>query len=826
MLRSSVSPPLAPMFDTLRQDLRHAGRSLGRRPLFLVVPVLSLAVGIGANTAIFSAIKSLVLSDPPGVTNADRLVEVGRSTDGQGFDTFSYPNFLDLRAEVEPLAGLAGYSLSVLTASRREAGHRVFAMLVSANYFDLLGVRAARGRTFSPDEDEGVGEHPVAVLSHRYWRERLGADPEILGTTLYISRRPHIVVGIAPPGFQGHLAVASPDLYLPLMQHPIFNEGQSRFQQRGASWFQVLGLLRPGATVEEASVAVKTVFQRLAEEYPETNGRRSASVRAYGALPVPIRGPVSLFLGVLMAFVGLILIVTCANVAVMFLARASNRHREIAIRLSLGSSSGRLIRYLLTEVMLVFGLGGVAGILLARWALGLMAAWDLPAPVPIRLELTPDPVVLAFVVGLTLATGLLFGLLPARQALSVDLLGGLKGTGAEPLSADGRLRRWLVGAEIGASLVLLVAAGLFLRALQHAGQIERGFEARNAYVSLLDLSQEGYDSLGGPRFQEEMLRYFSGQPWVEEVALALDLPLDLSSHGTGVIPEGWEARSEDPYLGTEFNFVSPDYFDVLGIPILEGRGILSSDREGGEEVAVVSRNFAQRAWPGRSPLGRRVLWGTRGDTWMTVVGVVEDTQNQFLTDDPEPFLYRPLAQSYRADGYLVVRSSAGPQAVTRGVHEGLRALDPRISVSSVIDLDRYTRVGILPQRVAGALSSSLGVLALFLSGMGIYGVMAHMVVRRRREMGIRAALGAEPGALLRSVLGGALRLAVPGLILGAMGAVGVGFLLRSLLLGVSPLDPLPLAAMGMLVLGMVIIGTLVPAHRAAHIDPAEALRYD
>jgi predicted permease len=813
------------MFDLIRQDLRLAVRSLSRHPLFLLIPVLSLSIGIGANTAILSAVKKLFLDPPPGIPNADRMVEVGRGTDGDGFDTFSYPDFLDLRQEADPLAEVAAYELQMLTASRGDAGDRVFAMLVSANYFDVLGVRAARGRTFLPEEDEGFDEHPVVVLSHRYWDEGLGADPNIVGSTLYVSRRPYTVIGIAPAVFQSHMAMGAPDLYVPLMQHPSLNEGQNDFDARNSSWFMALGLLRPGVKLGEADAAVSTVFQRLAEEYPETNARRTASVRAYGNLPAMFRGPVGVFFGVLMAAVALILLVTCANVAGMFLVRASGRDREMAIRLAVGSGRGHLIRHLLTEVMVIFALGGIGGILLASWALELVGTWDVPAPFPVQINLSPDAGIFLFGALLALVAGVVSGLLPARQALSLDLLSALKGVGAGGgRRGGGRLRRAFAGAQVGASLVLLLAAGLFLRALQHAGQIETGFEAHGAYISFLELAQEGFSSDEGKVFQDEILDYFSQQPWVESVALAVDLPLDLSSHGTGVVPEGWGSHSENEYMGTDFNQVTPGYFRSLRIPILDGRTFSSTDREGSEPVVVVSRTFAERAWPGEPALGRRVQSLGSDGGWATVIGVVEDTYNQVLTEEKEPFLYWPLAQRYSSGGHLVVRSSAGVAAVTRGIRDGLRSLDSRMSLAPVIALDQYTEVSLLPQRIAGFLSTGLGILALLLSGMGVYGVMAFLVSQRRREIGVRVALGAEPGRVLRSILASAFRMVIPGLAAGALLAAGLSYLLRSLLLGVSPADPVTILGVTATLAIMVLVGTAVPARRAASVQASVALR--
>ncbi len=813
------------MFDSIRQDLRFAIRSLRKRPLFFLIPVLSLAIGIGANTAIFSAVNRLLLRGVDGIPNASRMVDLGGGRDGA--NSLSYPDFLELRSQADPFQEIAGTDFRILTLSQGDAGERVFGLLVSANFFEVLGVRAARGRTFLPEEDEGPDEHPVTVLSHGFWMNYLGGDPDVVGSTVYVSRQPYTVVGVTPEDFRGHMALGTPDLYVPLMQSPSLNEGRDFFDRRNTSWFQAIGLLRPEASVREADAAVKTVYQRLAEEYPASNENRTATVKSYGALPSVIRGPAGLFLGTLMAFVGLLLLITCANVAGMFLARATARRKEIAIRLSIGAARGQLIRQLLTESLLVFSVGGVAGVLMAHWGLAAISSIDVPAPYPITLELSPDWAVLLFAGAVTLITGLVFGLLPARQALDLDLVGTLKDEGGRPRSAEGRLRRGFVAAQVASSVVLLVAASLLLRALQQAGKVETGFDAEGSYLTFLDLKTEGLSEEEGTVFQDEVLDYFSSQPWVEAVALSIDLPLDMSSNSSSVVPFGWEARGDDrAYLSAGYNFISPDYFTTLRIPVLEGRGFSPQDRVGSEQVAVVSRAFVERVWPGGVVLGQQVHWGGRDDEAVTVVGVVEDVQSQLLTDALVPFIYRPMAQSYGAENNLVVRTLSDPGQITRGIQEGLRRLDPNISLSPVIELKSYNDMGILPQRIAGTLATSLGCLALLLSGMGIYGVMAYSVSRRTRETGIRIALGAEPGRVLRAVLMGAFRLVLPGLLAGVLLAVGVGLLLRSLLLGVSPADPLALVGVSLAVVGMVVAGTVVPARRASRIDPAEALRYD
>ncbi len=810
------------MLDPLVRDLRFAFRSLRHRPLFLVIPVLSLTIGIAANTVVFSGVNGLLLEGTNGVPNAKRLVEVGTGRDGSGFDGFSYPDFIDLREQAAALAEVAGYKYQMFTLNRGDAGVRAFGLLVSANYFDVMGVRAFRGRTFLPEEDADFDGHPVAVLSFDFWHNRWGGDPNVVGSTVYVSRQPYTVVGIAPESFRSHTALGNPDVYVPLMQHPSLNQGRNYFEARGSDWFSALALLEDGATLSDANAEVATVFRRLAAAYPETNARRTGSVRAYGPLPSIMQGYAGTFLAVLLAFVTLILLITCANVAGMFLARATARQREIAIRLAVGSSRGQLIRQLLTESLVVFLLGGIGGVILAGWTLGYLGSLTLPGPFPVGLEIPMSGAAMVFASVLTLATGVVFGLLPARHALGLSVLGILKDEGAQPRSSAGRLRRAFVAAQVAASLALLVAAGLLLRSLQHAGQIETGFETEGAYVTFLDLTTEGYTPEDGSAFQNEILEHFAAQPWVESVALSIDLPLDMSTHGTAVIPDRWEKSVEEEYMSSRYNAVSFDYFAALRINVLEGRGFSPGDRAGAEEVAVVSRTFAERVWPGESAVGRRVE--ARGT--VTIVGVVEDVPNSSLTEVPTPLFYRPLTQAYGDEVYLVFRSAADPALILRETHQGLRALDPRIALSPVIELGRFTGIGILPQRIAGGLAASLGLLALLLSTMGVYGVMAFAVAQRTREMGIRMALGAEPGRVLRSVVLGAFRLTLPGVVLGAILAVAIGIVLQSLLLGVSPRDPAAHIGAVLSVGGMVLAGTLIPARRAAQVDPAEALRHD
>jgi predicted permease len=823
VVRKAGIVPESVVLDHLFRNLRFTCRSIRKRPLFFLIPVLSLSVGIGASTVIFSGANVLLFQGMRGVPNANRMVEIWTGRNGVGFRELNYPDFLDLRDQATGLKEIAGYKYQMLTLSRGDAGERALGLLVSANYFDVLGVRALKGRTFLPEEDRDLGAHPVAVLSHSFWHNRWGADPDVVGSTVYLSRQPYTVVGIAPQDFRSHSSIGNPDVYVPLVQHPSLNQGRNYFEDRNGVWFQVLALLQDGVTVADADIEVATVFQRLSDAYPETNTERTASVTAYGALPSPARGYAGAFLAILMGFAVLLLLITCANVAGMFLARSMARQKEIAIQLAMGSSRGQLLQQLLTESLVVFFVGAIGGVALAVWALGYLSSLTLPGPFPVTLEISSGGGALVFALALALVTGLIFGLLPARQALGLSLVSTLKNEGARPRSSEGRLRRTFVAAQVAASLVLLASAGLLLRALQHSTQIEKGFDATDAYVTFLDLTTEGYTDESGSALQDDILEYFSALPWVESVALSIDLPLDMSTYGSAVVPEGWESLSDREYMSTRYNAVSPEYFSTLRIALVEGRGFEDGDRSGAEEVAVVSRIFARQAWPGESALGRRIDT-QRGN--VIVVGVVDDVPNALLTENPEPLLYRPLAQAYGDETNLVIRSSADPALIVGGTHGGLRALDPRISLSQVIELEQFTGIGIIPQRIAGSLASSLSIVALLLSTMGVYGVMAFTVAQRRREMGIRMALGAESTRVLRSVVLGAFRLTIAGVITGTVLALAVGVVLRTFLLGVSPQDPIALLGAALAVGGMVLAGALVPACRAARVDPVEALRYE
>jgi predicted permease len=577
--------------------------------------------------------------------------------------------------------------------------------------------------------------------------------------------------------------------------------------------------------VEEADAQVKGVYERLAEAYPESNKDRSGAVVSLGLIPGAGRPGVSAFLFVLLGMVGLILVVTCANVAGMFIARATAREKEIAVRLALGSGRSRLVRQLVVESLVIFILGGAVGGALGAWLLGMVPVEQLPVPIPIHVDLSPDVRVLFFGLALTLLTGLVFGLLPALQTTRLDLMSSLKDDGSSHGGAS-RLRRVFVAGQVGLSLVLLMAGGLLLRSLQEAATVETGFDPSDAYLAEVDLSLEGYSPDEGRVFHQALVDRLRALPGVEQAALSIDLPLDLGSHGTAVSPEGWTGANGRDDLGVDFNYVSDGYFETLGIPIRQGRGFTADDSDGTEPVVVVSETFASTVWPGENALGRRlrVSMPDIDEEWRTVVGVVADVKNQMLTESAKPFVYVSLMQAYRPDSYVVVKARGGIAHVAPALRRAILEGDGTLSVTPVISLERYTGIGILPQRIAASITAVLGLLALLLAGVGIYGVVAVAVSQRTREIGIRMALGAGRRRVLALILRGGLWLALPGLVLGGVASLGVGRLLRFLLLGLSPVDPVALVGVSVLLLGVVLLASVVPARRAAAVHPVEALR--
>ncbi|MBW3552618.1 MAG: ABC transporter permease [Gemmatimonadetes bacterium] len=805
---------------TIVHDVRHALRSLIRQPGFTLVAIISIALGIGFNAAIFSAVNALLLRPIAGIGDPDRAVELGRTNEGRGFDSFAYRDLVDLREGVPALEHVVAWRIGPLSFGAGDrGGERVVGISVSAGYFEALGVTPALGRIFAR-EDDTRGAAPVAVVSHRFWMDRLGGGPDVLGRTIDINRHPVTVVGVAPAGFGGHIPMMSTDVWLPFMQLAVADPriDPSVFESRKHISVQAIGRLAPGVTVEQADAAVKAAMARLAEAYPESNEGRGATVAPLGPIPGGGRTMVAGFLGALMGLVALILLVAAANVAGMLLARAASREKEIAIRLAIGSGRSRLVRQLVVEALILFLAGAVGGILLAIWATSLVSTISGPG-IELTLDLSPDAMVVAFAVGLALVTGLLFGLVPAVQASRPELVSALKDEGRTGRRGS-RTRRAFVGVQVALSLVLVAAGGLLLRSLLEADRMSAGFEPGGVYMTSLDLSLDGYTEETAIPVQTALRRALLARPGVEVAALATDLPMDLSENSTVIWPQGREGDGKRG-MSADFSVVSPGYFETLRIPMVRGRDFSDADREGALRVVVISEELARRAWGDADPIGRQLRWGGADDDPRTVIGLVGEVKNQTLGETADGMVYLPLAQRYTPGVHVLARGPGVGAAALRGA---LLDTDPRLALSSPQTLESITSVGLLPARVAATVTGLLAGLGLFLAALGVYGVVAHGVTQRRREIGIRLAIGARTAEVLRMVLLGGLRLAAPGLLVGAVAALALGQLLRGMLLGVSPADPVTFVGGAAVLLAAVALASWLPARRAAAVDPMEALR--
>ncbi len=805
------------------RDLRLAIRGLGQSPIFTLVTVVTIGLGIGATSTIISAANGLLLRSPAGVRDADRLVTAhAKSRDGSSFHAFSAPDFRDYRSAAAEHVDLAAWS--TFPASLRSIGDPVLrmGMVVSGNYLSVLGTRPLLGRLFVPDDDR-PGAAPVAVLTETAWRTQFAADSAMIGRALSLNGHPVTVVGVAEPGFHGHLAPLDVSVFLPLSQAGLTGES-AQLDERRASWLEVVGRLAPGATRE----AVGSELSNLATTIGRANGLevdRQVDVRAFHPIPAQAALPIVGFFGLLLVLAGVVLLIVCVNVASVLLARAVSRRKEIAVRLALGASRARLLQQLVTESLLLFLLGGGLGLALAELATGALTRAPLPIPVPLALDFHLDGPVLAITFLIALATGVLVGLIPARQAGRTDLVRGLKNEAATTAGGKLGLRSVFVVAQVAASVVLLVAAGLMTRALGAASSVNIGFEPAGVHAASFELQVMAWTPDQVARFGETLLERARALPGVRSAGLTDLLPLTLSNQGTGVsVPD----RAQEPNVGlfaTDFTDVSPGFFQTMGIPLVRGRAFAATDRAGAPVVVIVNQTLAHQIWGNDDPVGKPLGYGGfKTTTPVTVIGVARDAKYRSVGEDPIPMVYVPLAQTTRNALSLLIAGDG--RDLTGPVRDLVHSIAPDLPLAANAPLEQMTSIALLPNRIAAGLAGAFGVVGLLLAAIGLYGVLAYGVSLRRRELGIRLALGARESAVRRLVLRDGLRLTVVGLAVGMALAAGLGQLLRSLLYGVSPLDPVTFAGIAALLLGVAFLAADAPARRAARTEPLEALRGD
>lgn len=819
--------------ETLGQDLRYAFRTLLASRGFTAVAALSLALGIGANTTIFTFIDALLMK-PPSVSDPATLREVWQhnTTRGSGIGShmqLSYPDYEFYRDHNRVFAEMAAFAAETTDVvwSRGGEGETVHGALASANFFSILGVRPALGRGFLPSEDQPGSEAAVVVLSHAMWEQRLGADPSVVGHTLTLNGLPFTVVGVAPAGFSGLLAGFTAEFWTPLAMHAAISPG-IRPTERRQHWVLGLGRVRPGCSAAQVSADLAVLGRQLAADYPDADRNLEPAALPVALVPSPFRGVAGGIGGVLMAIVGLVLLIACANVANLLLAKASVRRREIAVRSALGASRSRLLRQMLTESALIALFAGTLGLLLSMWATPLLLSLK-PASLPISLNVSTDIPVLAFTIVVSLLTGIAFGLAPAMRQSRVGDASALKDGTAGAGQSRSRLRDALVVAQVSACVFLLVGASLCVRSLTNANSIDPGFDTHHAVAAAMNVEPFGYDEARGRTYYRELIDRVRGLPGVRAAGYADHLPLGSLTRMEPIAPEGTTvdglpvaAERRPPF---EVALVSPGYFEAMAIPILEGRGFTDADNEHAAPVVVVNERMAQQFWPHERAVGRFVTLGGPKHSGLLaqVIGVVKTGRYSSLGEDPKPFFYRSLLQSYEPNVHMIVRTNAD-QAVLGALRDQVRALDPRLALIGAETLEQHMQIPLFPARAAGFFLGLFGILAVTLAAVGLYGVIAFVVNQRVREIGVRMALGARPPDIIRLVVGHGLRLTMTGLVFGLLLAVLGTRLLSSVLYGISATDPLSYAAAAAVLTCAAAAASYVPTRAAIRVDPIDALR--
>ncbi|HEX4949171.1 MAG TPA: ABC transporter permease [Blastocatellia bacterium] len=815
--------------QTFWQDLRYGARMLMKQPGFTLIAVLTLSLGIGANTAIFSVVNAVLLKPLP-VTKPEELVTLYTSDfSGQPYGASSYPDYLDFRARADVLEGLLAYwGQSVMPvpkgANAREAQEPLQAEIVSGNYFAVLGVAPVRGRAFLSEEDSASGAHPVALLSYDCWQRRFGGDANLIGQSILLNNQSYTVIGIAPPAFTGLTRGVPTDVWLPMAMTPRLVSSEDMLNTRGARTMSLLGRLKPGVSLAQARAQFSLIAQQQRAAYPQHWTNLQGQTRSLTVLPesearIPpqARNQALGVAGLILAVVGLVLAVACANLVGMLLARATTRRKEIAVRLALGATRRQLIRLLMSESLLLAGLGGALGLLVAWWTTDLLKSF-LP---PLGLNFNPDATVLLFTLVVALVTSLAFGLAPAMQATKLDLVGALKDESGTLRYRRSRLRSGLVMAQIAVSVLLLIGAGLLLRSLLKASAIDTGFNQQN--LLLLDVQLQDTPQAQGFELFRQMQERLRALPGVRTVSLVDQAGLDFDGLRRSVTIEGYQPRSgEDMELYS--NSVGPRYFQTMEIPLLRGRDFSEQDRAGAPGVVIINEALARRYFPGQEALGKRLSVTGAAGPWLEIIGIARDGKYISLFEQPQPFFSLPFMQHYQDGGTLLVRTESDPRHLLETARSEVLALDQNLHIWNVTTMTEHLGLALLPLRIGSLAAAIFGLVALLLASLGVYGVVAYFVGLQQREIGVRLALGARPGDILKLVLRQGLSITLSGIALGLLASFALTRVLASFLYGVSALDLLTFVGVAALLAGVALVACWIPARRATKVDPMIALR--
>jgi len=826
------------MIESLTKDLTSAWRSIRKSPGFFAVAVLSLGLGVGVNTAMFSLVDALLFRPLP-VSDPGTLVDLF-TTDGDEYATSSYPDYLDLKAQNTVFTDMTGYSPMMAPLALGDRSRVSLGQIVTGNHFTMLGVQPALGRLLQPADDV-PGADRVVVLSDRMWQREYGADPAIVGRTLTLRGLAYTVAGVAPPSFTGVVPLLTPELWIPMahaeevdpmgISNSVPGPGRTRLERRGLRWMFVKGRLKGGVTPAQAQANVALIGEQLAAAYPQTNkdSRLSAVSSEDVRMLVPQAGGVlSVGAAGVMAIVGLVLLIACANVAGMLLARASARRKEISVRLAVGASRGRLVQQLLVEGLML-GLVGAATAVASAWALirGLLAV-ELPLPVDVVLDLRLDARVLGFTLAVGAVTGVLASLLPALKASRPNVVGDLRGE--TPVARVGG-RRWALGdglvvAQVAFTAVLLVVAGLLLRSLGASQRAEVGFDPRGLAAIAFDTDMMRYEPARGLEFWRTARDRIAAMPEVSTVGTVsptLPFTLNFSQQEMKIDNRTYVEGQRGETI--ENVAISPGYLGTLGIRLVEGRDVAEADVEGAPDVAIVNQTMARQYWPGESPLGHTFTIASTGRTFR-IIGVNRDHKQHGVLEQPAPFVYFAAGQRPSRYNFLVARTSGDAAALVAAMRRELLALEPGLVVMDASTMESHMAAALLPARVGALLAGGFGGLGTLLAAIGLYGVLAFSVGRRTKEIGLRMALGAQPSGVLAMVMGQGFTLVALGLVLGGGLAAAAAFVLRGLLYGVSPLDPVAWAAAAAFMLIAALVANAVPARRAMRVQPLTALRTD
>jgi predicted permease len=807
-----------PRLERLVGDVRYAARSLRVAPAFTAVAIITLGLGIGANTAIFTVINAALLRPLP-VERPEEFVAIDRA--GGRPSTFSYPDYRDFRDRNTLMSGISALRLAPMNIEAGGSASRVWGYLVSGNYFDVAGVRAVKGRLLSPDDDQTPGGHPVLVVSDDCWRTRFAADPNIVGRSIKVNGAVFTILGVAPPGFRGTERVLAPEVWVPMMMVGHIESGNDWLERRRTQNIFLQGRRRPGVSNAQAEASLNAIAAELARQFPATHEGLRVSVAPAGLLGGLLRGPVIGFSAALLSVAGLVWLLACTNLTGLLLARSTDRRRETAIRLSLGASRSDLIRRALVESALLSIAGTAVATLLAEWLAVGLTGWRLPVDVPIRMNVDVDVRVFLFSAGLSLISTLLIGVVPALQGTRVDVMPMLKEETTR-LRGSWHARDVIVGLQVALSTILLIGSLLVIRSLQQATAIDVGYNPTGAVSARLDLGLDGYDHARGLSFQRRVIEELAAQPGIQTVSTSNSIPLNLDVSTNSVFVEGQAAPRGHRIPNAIYYQVSPGFFRTMQTRLVVGRDFTSMDTATSRRVAIVNQAFATQFLSGGDPIGKRFNSGGTAD-WIEVVGVVADGKYETLGEAPRAVAFHPGQQWFNPTTTIIARTSLSDGEALEAIRRTVRSLDPSLSLFEEGPLSQQLALPLLPIQVAATMLGAFGALAMVLVLVGIYGLMSYAIAQRTREICIRLAVGASPRHIVRLVSARATIVWVLGVGAGVVAAGAAAPLLSPILLSPPRRAPVIAVACGILAV-VIVVASWLPTRRALVSDPSILLR--